>query len=104
MGETDDPEWDDTKDAANRENRGLPFPLAAALFDGRPRADAVSLKSPPDEPRFETMAAFEGRVLFCVWTWNGERRRIISLRMAHRSERRAYEKAIGGGGAARQDD
>lgn len=104
MGETDDLEWDDGKDAANRANRGLPLPFAALLFDGRRRVDDVSVKSPDGEVRFETLAEYDGRVLFCVWKWNGERRRIISLRIAHRSERRAYQEAIGGGRSSRKDD
>ncbi len=104
MGETDDLSWDDNKDVANRERRGLPLPLAALLFDGRPRVDDVSPKSPDGETRFETMAEYDGRVLFCVWTWSGEQRRIISLRMAHRSERRAYQEAIGRGRTSRKDD
>jgi uncharacterized DUF497 family protein len=103
MGETDDLEWDDKKDEANRDVRGLPLPLAARLFDGRPRVDDVSPKSPDGEVRFETLAEYEGRVLFCVWKWNGERRRVISLRIAHRSERRAYQEAIGRGRSSRKD-
>ena len=104
MGETEDFEWDDVKDAINRTERGLPLPIAARLFDGRPRVDNVSVKSPPGETRFETMAEFEGRVLFCVWMWSGERRRIVSLRIAHRSERRAYQETIARGRSSRQDD
>lgn len=104
MGETDDFEWDDDKDAVNRAERGLPLPLAARLFDGRTRLDDVSLKSPDGSTRFETLAEYEGRVLFCVWQWNGERRRIISFRMAHRSERLAYQEAIGRGRSSRKDD
>lgn len=104
MGETDDFEWDDDKDAANRANRGLPLPLAARMFDGRVKIEDLSTKSPDGEPRFETMAEVEGRVLFCVWHWKNERRRIISLRMAHRSERRAYQEAIGRGGSSRKGD
>lgn len=93
MGETDEFEWDDMKDAANRENRGLSLALAAALFDGRPRIEKVSAKSPTGEVRFETMAEYQRIVLFCVWTWKGERRRIISFRVANRSERRVYKEA-----------
>jgi uncharacterized DUF497 family protein len=78
MGETDDFEWDDMKDAANRQNRGLPLPIAAILFDGRPRVEHVSQKTKRGEVHFETMAEYEGIVLFCMWTWSGERRRIIS--------------------------
>lgn len=104
MGETDDFEWNDDKDAANRANRGLPLYLGALLFDGRLRIEDVSLKSPQGELRFETMAEVEGRVLFCVWHWRDGRRRIISLRIANRSERRAYQEAIERGGTSRKDD
>jgi uncharacterized DUF497 family protein len=95
MGETDDFEWDDVKDAATRAKRDLELIAAALLFDGRDRLERVSPKSLPTEMRYETMAEVDGRVLFCVWTWRGSRRRIMSLRPAHRSERRAYEKAVG---------
>ena len=104
MGETDDFEWDDVKDAKNQARRGLPLPLAALLFDGRERLDRISKKSAPGETRSETMAEVEGRVLFCVWKWSGQRRRVISLRIAHRSERRAYQEAVEGGGSSGQVD
>ena len=92
MGETDDFEWDDDKDAVNRNDRGLPLLVAALLFDGRPRVERISRKS-QTEDRFETMAEYLGVVLFCVWVWKGQRRRIISLRVAHRSERGVFFKA-----------
>lgn len=96
MGETDDLEWDDNKDVANRGKHGLPLSVAGRLFDGRPRLDRQSPKSPNTELRFETLAAIGEDVLLCVWTWRNGRRRAISLRMAKRSERRAYQEAIGG--------
>jgi len=96
MGETDDLEWDDSKDAANRAKHGLPLSISGRLFDGRPRLDRQSPKSPEAELRFETLAAIGEDVLLCVWTWRKGRRRAISLRMAKRSERRAYQEAIGG--------
>jgi len=102
MGETDDFEWDDDKDAANRANRGLPLIFAALMFDGRPKTEDLSSKSPDGEIRFETMAEVEGRMLFCVWHWRGRRRRIMSLRVANRSERRAYQEAIARGGSSRK--
>lgn len=97
MGETDDFEWDDVKNAATRAKRDLELVTAALLFDGRHRVERVSPKSPPTELRYETMAEVKGRVPFCVWTWRGTRRRIMSLRLAHRSERRAYQEAVGRG-------
>lgn len=48
MGETDDLEWDDIKDAVNHAKHGLPLLLAMLLFDGRPRVDRVS-RHPPQK-------------------------------------------------------
>lgn len=93
MGETDDLEWSDDKDSATQARRSLRLVIASRIFDGRKRVERVSPKSPTEEVRWETMAEIDGRVLFCVWTWRGNRRRIISLRPASRSERRAYETA-----------
>ncbi|MFG1281012.1 hypothetical protein V5F34_03955 [Xanthobacter autotrophicus] len=45
MGETDDLEWHDDKDAANRVKHGLPLFFAAVIFDGRPRFERLSLRS-----------------------------------------------------------
>jgi len=104
MGETDDLEWEDGKDAVNRQKHGLPHAFSAFLFDGRPRLERHSPKSAGNEPRVEAIAEIGGRVLFCVYVWRGARRRIISLRRAHRSERRAYEEAVSRSGADREDD
>ena len=92
MGETDDLEWDDVKDTATRARRDLALQAAGRLFDGRIRLERVAPKSPDHEVRYETMAEVNGRVLFCVWTWLVARR-VISLRPANRSERRAYKEA-----------
>ncbi|WP_375458030.1 BrnT family toxin [uncultured Enterovirga sp.] len=93
MGETDDFTWDDDKDALTFEQRALRLVMAAQMFDGRVRLERPSKNSMSDALRVESMAEVDGRVLFCVWTWRGERRRIISLRPASRSERRAYREA-----------
>ncbi len=95
MVETDDLEWDDEKDQANRAKHGLPLILSALIFDGRRRLERHSPKSSNAEVRMETIAEVSGRVLFCVYVWRGAKRRIISLRIAHRSERHAYEEAVG---------
>lgn len=96
MGETDDFEWDDTKDVKNQLKHEFELVGAALLFDGRTTYEYVSPKSPQNEARHLTMAEVDGHVLFCVWTWRGDKRRIISLRIAHEVERRAYEKATRG--------
>ena len=102
MGETDDLEWDDAKDAANRAKHGLPLGLSALVFDGRYRYVRPSAKEFSGEFRTEALAQVEHHVLLCVYVWRGPRRRIISLRRAHRSERRAYEEAVERGDADRQ--
>ena len=96
MGETDDLEWDDAKDAANRLKHGFPLPLGALLFDGRERLDRLSKTQPDHEVRYETIAPYFSSVLVCVWIWRGRKRRVLSLRIANRSERRAYQEATRG--------
>jgi uncharacterized DUF497 family protein len=96
VGETDDLDWSDDKDAATQAQRALRLVVASRVFDGRPRVERLSPKSPQDEARWETMAEIDDRVLFCVWTWRGVRRRVISLPPASRSERRAFETATHG--------
>jgi uncharacterized DUF497 family protein len=95
VGETDDFEWDDRKAAANLSKHGFPLPLAALLFDGRKRLDRLSRHQPDKETRFETIAPYLDSVLLCVWVQRGRKRRVVSLRIANRSERRAYQEAIG---------
>ncbi|MCS0502092.1 BrnT family toxin [Ancylobacter mangrovi] len=97
MGETDDFEWDDDKDAANLAKHGLPLFFGMFVFDGRPRLERPSPKLVAGEARTEAMAELEGRVILCVFVWRAHRRRLISVRRAHRSERRVFEKAVRGG-------
>ncbi|WP_454683350.1 BrnT family toxin [Ancylobacter moscoviensis] len=63
MGETDDFEWDDGKDAANRAKHGLPLLFAEFIFDGRVRLERPSPKVAHGEPRLEAMADVMGRVI-----------------------------------------
>jgi uncharacterized DUF497 family protein len=41
MGETDDLEWEDGKDAVNRKKHGFPLAFSAFMFDGRPRLERI---------------------------------------------------------------
>lgn len=92
MGETDDFEWDDTKDTSNRGKHGVELILAAALFEDSKRLELVSLRSTEAETRLVTIGRAFGLLWTCVYTWRARRRRIISLRRASRKERLAYEK------------
>ena len=84
-------EWDQRKSAANLRKHGIGFADAATVLH-----DDYAITIPeegPDEGRFVTtgMDAL-GRVLVVVYTWRGNRVRIISARAATSRERRQYER------------
>lgn len=83
-------EWDSEKAATNLEKHGVDFTDAAlALYD--PLALTI-LDENQQEERFITVGMDAlGRILVVVYTWRGERIRIISARQAIPGERRQYE-------------
>jgi uncharacterized DUF497 family protein len=82
-------EWDRAKSVRNAEQRGLPFALAALLFDG-PVLERVDTRRDFGEVRVRAIGRAGETVLHCVYTDRGGVRRIISLRRASRKERDAY--------------
>ena len=84
-------EWDPRKAAANLRQHGVDFADAAgALEDDLGRT--IPEPSTDLEERFVTLGSDpHGRLLVVVWTWRGERLRIISARRATGVERRSYE-------------
>jgi uncharacterized DUF497 family protein len=83
-------EWDDNKRQQNVAKHNIDFLRAALVFDGRP---AVMIYSPRShEERWLTTAEIDGRLITVVWTWRGERCRIISARKARDGEARTYRQ------------
>lgn len=86
----DDAEWDPRKAAANVNKHGVDFADAAtALYDER----AITIRDDDEEEeRYVTIGldALE-RVVVVVYTWRGDRPRLISARRATAQERRQYE-------------
>ncbi len=85
-------EWDPEKARRNREKHGVAFPDAAGVLEDEL---AVTLGDPfsESEERFMTVGTDPlGRVLVVVYTWRGERIRLISARKATARERRQYEE------------
>ena len=84
-------EWDPRKAAANLKKHGVDFADAAlVLYDDL----ALTTQDPGDheEERFATMGVDPlGRTLVVIYTWRGQRARIISARQATSAERRQYE-------------
>ena len=83
-------EWDARKAASNLRRHGIDFADAATvLYDEL----AVTVADEErDEERFVTIGIDAlGRLLVVVYTWRGERVRLISARRATALERRQYE-------------
>ncbi len=84
-------EWDPRKAAANLRKHGIDFADAATVL-----YDELAITVPndhPEEDRFVTLGMDAiGRVLVVVYTWRGDRARLISARHATRRERRQYEE------------
>ena len=87
-------EWDENKRRSNIEEHGFDFILAARLFDGRPRLDAVSPRR--GEHRILSIGEIDGVVIAAAWTQRGESIcRIISVRRARYAEERQYREVFG---------
>lgn len=90
-------EWDPGKAADNERKHGVSLDEAATAF-----GDPLSLTIPdPDhseqEDRFILLGeTFRGRLVVVVHTDREDRIRLISARLATRSERRTYEEDASG--------
>ena len=83
-------EWDSRKAAANLSKHGVDFADAATVV-----YDDQAITIPEErsgEERFVTIGMDAlGRILVVVYTWRGERLRLISARKATPRERSQYE-------------
>ena len=87
-----DVEWDDDKNETNKqEHEGLGFELAQLVFADPNRLERLdrSENNTSGEERWQTLGMAD-KVLFAVYTERGERKRIISARLANKAERRSY--------------
>jgi hypothetical protein len=86
-------EWDPRKARLNARKHGVALADAVAVLEDE---TALTMRDPfpEDEERWITLGldAF-GRVLVVVYTWRGERLRLISARNATPRERRRYEES-----------
>jgi len=86
-------EWDENKRLRNIRDHGVDFIDAAQMFDGRP---VFTYHSPrDDEDRWGTVGLMGDRFYLVVWTWRGERVRIISAYRADDWEIREYRNLFG---------
>ncbi|MDE1903207.1 MAG: BrnT family toxin [Alphaproteobacteria bacterium] len=82
-------EWDRKKNARNIAERGIDFIWAAGIFLG-PIIESVDARRDYGEVRWIAIGTADDIELVVVYTWRGTRRRIISARKAHDSERKRY--------------
>lgn len=84
-------QWDKDKAATNLRKHGIDFADAVSVF-----SDDLVITVPDerfDEERFITIGLDAlGRVLVVVYTWRGQKIRLISARPATRQERKQYEE------------
>jgi uncharacterized DUF497 family protein len=89
--EDDEFEWHDAKAAGTAQKRGIGFETARAVFDDPFAIDLEDRSQVYDEQRFIRIGMVDGRYLFVVYTFRGDKTRIISVRKAMPYERRRYE-------------
>jgi uncharacterized protein len=97
-----DLEWDEDKNESNFDKHGIDFETAMLIWEGR-TVEQVDDRRDYGEPRFIALGMVEDRVLAVVYTWRGNRRRIISARKANKDERRAYRETLAGIGPDQED-
>jgi uncharacterized protein len=90
--ETEPFEWDPKKAAANFRKHGVQFTEAIGVFADDNAITISDQESDPGEQRFVTVGmGIKRRVLVVVYCYRQENIRIISARVAGRSERKEYE-------------
>lgn len=83
-------EWDGDKAASNLRSHGVDFADAATVLSDD-MAITIMDDSEDDERHVTLGLDALGRCLVVVYTWRGEKARLISARKATKSERQRYE-------------
>ena len=84
-------EWDDDKNEINKRMHDLVFEDAQYVFADPERLERLdqSEGNTAGEERWQTLGMVE-KVLFVAYTERGEKKRIITARLANKAERRSY--------------
>ena len=85
-------EWDDDKARANLAKHKVSFRDAKLVFDTGNVNDDPDLSMNYGEDRYIAVGLVKGRLMAVLYTLRGERRRIISARLATRKEEQDYAK------------
>lgn len=96
MGESAKCSWDDGKRALNIVNHGFDFADLDDVFDGRVLVTRQDTRKDYGEPRFNSLAEFDGVVLNITFTPRAGKLHLISVRPASREERKVYHDKSAG--------
>jgi uncharacterized DUF497 family protein len=87
-------EWDERKRRTTLAARGIDFLDLQRMFRGRVE-EREDTRREYGEQRFVAVGELGGDIISVVYTWRGNRRRLISARRATRRERKEYETGPG---------
>ncbi|WP_338845652.1 BrnT family toxin [Massilia sp. W12] len=86
-------EWDEAKNASNKNKHGVDFMDALRVFYDDMRITVYDDRSDYGEERFQVIGMSYGKILFVVYTErHGNTIRIISARKAEKREAAAYTR------------
>ena len=86
-------EWNERKRETNLAKHGIDFVDACRIFDG-PVVEKLDERKEYGEARRIALGKVEGVVLYAVYTWRGDVRRLISARRAGKDECATYYAAL----------
>lgn len=86
-------EFDPKKNRANLAKHGIDFATAARIWDGFV-FEREDTRRDYGETRFLSLGVVEERVVFVVYTWRAQKRRLISARKANSDEQKIYRTAL----------
>ena len=87
-------EWDERKRRTTLAERGINLLDVQRMFRGRVE-EREDIRYDYGERRFIAVGELDGDIISVVYTWRGNRRRLISARRATRRERKEYQAGPG---------
>lgn len=87
-------EWDERKRRTTLAERGIDLLDVQRMFRGRVE-EREDIRHDYGERRFIAVGELDGDIISVVYTWRGNRRRLISARRATRRERKEYQAGPG---------
>ena len=83
-------EWDENKNATNKEKHGIVFNDAKSVFDDSKRKTSPDMRNDYGEDRWITIGKMIDTIIVVVYTIRNTIYRIISARYAKKKERDIY--------------